>query len=281
MNFSAVSILVFLACSPCVFAQMPSAPDWSDAQQTEAFFRSQGTLATLIYPPSAREPNPVRVELGWREMLEMGRMLIGELNPREPEHLLSMSAPEQQRYLSELWPHAALVIWTIVNRNFYVSGGDANCTDFLHFMRAFSQPINPIWRRDGFQCRRGGQGYGTRACSSELLSRRDSISRRSWQGMSETVRMMAMSFFAGKLENPDPRVVDFARYRRTMCRHPGLELRHHIWSHGFCAVTDPNGISVQVVPGRWARVFPNPPVHIPALEAPQTWIRPGADSDEH
>ncbi len=262
--------------------------DWDDARAVQAALRNVGTLATLTYPPSARESVPVSVDLGWREILELNRMLIGEVVPRSVRTIDAMAPNERADYLEEYWNHAALVVWTVVNRNFHVTGGDADRFSFLKFMRGFSQPINPNWRRTGMFCRRGSPNFGgpardASACSEHLLSRRDGIYRRSWGQVPRMIRGLVLNFAAGRLPNPDPRVVDFAVHRRTMCDHPGSRLPrtriiHRIWDHGFCGVAAP-GIPVVVTPGEWARCLPDLPMRADPFEVSEESSVEASDSD--
>jgi len=64
----------------------------------------------------------------------------------------------------------AATLWTLTQR-WYMAR--ANYPSFGVFVRAFSQPVNPDWRRDGKFCRPGGQYNGKPNCSAAALATRD------------------------------------------------------------------------------------------------------------
>lgn len=66
----------------------------------------------------------------------------------------------------------------------------------------FSQPINPIWRRDGWKCKPGGPYYGDKRCSEDKLAYRDMIYRLPWEKLSATVRKAVEDFAVGALPPP-------------------------------------------------------------------------------
>jgi hypothetical protein len=60
--------------------------------------------------------------------------------------------------------------WTYVQR--LATPGFKTWT-MQRLVAAHSQPVNPIWRRDGEKCRPGGASHGTARCSEQALDRRD------------------------------------------------------------------------------------------------------------
>lgn len=82
---------------------------------------------------------------------------------------------------------------------------------FLEFPKAdsygqlwinFSQPVNPIWRRDGWKCKPGGPYYGKPECREELLAYRDKMYREPWERLSATIRKAVEDFARGALPPP-------------------------------------------------------------------------------
>jgi hypothetical protein len=61
------------------------------------------------------------------------------------------------------------VLWCMAQRFAYVRSWKT----LTELFRKFSQPINPIWRRDGSMCRQGGKWHGGSACVESKLKRRD------------------------------------------------------------------------------------------------------------
>ena len=81
---------------------------------------------------------------------------------------------------------------------------------FTSLLKAYSQPINPIWRRDGTRCRPGGPNHTRNNCSENRLRRRDRISTIEWHQIPENVRIITLAWAYGLLENPVPRAIEFA-----------------------------------------------------------------------
>lgn len=108
-------------------------------------------------------------------------------------------------------------------------------------IQAHSQPLNPIWRRDGAKCRApDGEWYdrcytsasGRRVCpcSDAALERRERCATLRWDQLAESVRETVTAFVAGVLPNPVPRSVDFAAGLRG---RTGAELVREIGSTQF------------------------------------------------
>jgi hypothetical protein len=94
---------------------------------------------------------------------------------------------------------AASYLWAIMNRCLLYSGADISYADMW---RAFSQPINPKWRRDGVFCLPGGKGYGAESCSEAKLARRDRINAMDWSDIPASVTRWVLDFQAGYLPSP-------------------------------------------------------------------------------
>jgi len=81
---------------------------------------------------------------------------------------------------------------------------------FGAFLQAYSQPINPKWRRDGEFCRPGGRYYGRDECSAVRLDRRDHAAHMTWDEVDADVVEAVQAFADGRLPNPVPKAVEFA-----------------------------------------------------------------------
>jgi hypothetical protein len=88
-------------------------------------------------------------------------------------------------------------------------------------IQAHSQPLNPIWRRDGSKCRAPDGEWYNRChttttgrqicpCGETALARRERCSTLRWEQLAPAVRETVTAFLAGTLPNPVPRAVDFA-----------------------------------------------------------------------
>lgn len=104
----------------------------------------------------------------------------------------------------------AAVLWTETQRFILLRGSYPN---FAQFVQAFSQPINPAWRRNGAFCRPDGQYASTDACSETRLQRRDVAASMSWSTLIERdpeLVTTVLQWANGLLPNPVPRVTNFA-----------------------------------------------------------------------
>lgn len=104
---------------------------------------------------------------------------------------------------------AADVLWTMTQA-YARSSTHALYPTFTKFIQAYSQPINPIWRRDGSKCRPGGPYHGRDNCSEVRLARRDIAATMPWSEIDAPIREIVEQWYAGDLRNPVPRAVDFA-----------------------------------------------------------------------
>jgi hypothetical protein len=118
------------------------------------------------------------------------------------------------------------VIWTYTQRYMLPAMRERFAT-LSALIQAHSQPVNPIWRRDGSKCRPGGAYFGTEHCSESRLARRDEAATMPWADARPEVRMRVEAWARGKLPNPVPRAVDFADptvARAFLERHPDAVL---------------------------------------------------------
>lgn len=99
----------------------------------------------------------------------------------------------------------AAVLWTMTQR--FALG---RWNTFTELIQAYSQPINPIWKRNGERCRPGGRYHGTEHCSEARLNRRDAISSKPWDRINPLIRTLVSQWGSGNLPNPVPRAVEFA-----------------------------------------------------------------------
>jgi len=108
-------------------------------------------------------------------------------------------------------------------------------------IQAHSQPLNPIWRRDGSKCRApdgewfdrcytSSSGREICPCSDAALERRERCATLRWDQLAESVRETVTAFVAGVLPNPVPRSVNFAAGLRG---RTGAELVREVGSTQF------------------------------------------------
>lgn len=92
--------------------------------------------------------------------------------------------------------------WTMMNRYLLVSGKWLTQNkSFTWFMRAFSQPINPMWASDGAFCALGGKYADSDLCRPALTAMRDKLQDLSIP-VASSVYKVANNFAEGKLPNP-------------------------------------------------------------------------------
>jgi hypothetical protein len=127
---------------------------------------------------------------------------------------------------------AKLVLWTMAQR----FAGLQRRGSFTRFIQAYSQPINPKWRRDGVCCAQGATGcparrsrnfYGEDDCSPRRLANRDRFASLPWDQLPAGVRRDVLAWAKAKVPNPAPHAVDFAAkslVQRKMTRNDTLKL---------------------------------------------------------
>jgi hypothetical protein len=94
-------------------------------------------------------------------------------------------------------------------------------------IKAHSQPVNPIWRRDGSKCRPGGSHHNHDYCAERRLVNRDRAATMSFSETRPEVQQKVNAWANGQLPNPVPRSVDFAApnvTRSFLGRNPGSRL---------------------------------------------------------
>ena len=126
------------------------------------------------------------------------------------------------------------VLWTLAQR--FVMQRRTYPT-YTAFVRAFSQPVNPAWARDGEFCRPGGPYRKTAYCEESKLARRDEAIHATWTdlaakdaGAVEDTLLWANA----ALPNPLPRATNFAAPDEAasyLARVPGAKLlaKRHNW----------------------------------------------------
>jgi len=111
--------------------------------------------------------------------------------------------------------HPDAVIWTYAQRFTQLRRARAGRLSLAQSIAEHSQPLDPRWRRDGLFCRPGGQYHRSeRYCGPDVLERRDRAARLQWMDLGEGPREAALKFVHGRLANPVPGAVDFARSNR-------------------------------------------------------------------
>lgn len=91
--------------------------------------------------------------------------------------------------------------------------------------RAFSQPINPMWRRGGLFCGIGGKYAGTEACSERRLQRRARIVDMSWLTLPVCIRDAVVAFAIGELPKPETGLEHRTRIS-NWASYPGVEIKY-------------------------------------------------------
>jgi hypothetical protein len=111
----------------------------------------------------------------------------------------------------------AAVLWSVATRHMTLPSLFRSGS-FTTTMRAFSQPINPIWAspaacRNGRGCCgsvTGSCGSVTGSCSPTKLQRRLRIRTKPWLALPLHVRVLVDNFVAGRVRNPIPGYNNFA-----------------------------------------------------------------------
>lgn len=118
----------------------------------------------------------------------------------------------------------AEVLWTLSQR--YATARQHYRT-FGDFVQAFSQPVNPAWRRDGSKCRPGGPFHASVHCSEDRLQRREHASSIGWWGLwrdHPEAAATTLQWASAQLANPVPRATNFAApsvAQGYLSDHPG------------------------------------------------------------
>lgn len=133
--------------------------------------------------------------------------------------------------------HAATA-WTYAQRMVM-----ARARSLKRMLQAHSQPINPIWRRDGSKCRPGGAYHGRDECSERRLAARDRAATMPWEDIRPEVRTLVVNFVTGQVPNNVPRAANFANAPVTqgyLSRNPAsrVVLREGNWYITEAATND-------------------------------------------
>lgn len=104
---------------------------------------------------------------------------------------------------------AADTLWTWTQR-YTLPNFRSRYPTLARLIQAHSQPVNPIWRRDGEKCRPGGPYHDHDYCSETRLRRRDEAATITFDALPATVREKTIRWAKAQLPNPVPRSVDFA-----------------------------------------------------------------------
>lgn len=133
--------------------------------------------------------------------------------------------------------HAATA-WTYAQRMVM-----ARARSLTRMLQAHSQPINPIWRRDGSKCRPGGSFHGRDECSERRLAARDRAATMPWEDIRPDVRTLVVKFVTGQVPNNVPRAANFANAPVTqgyLSRNPAsrVVLREGNWYITEAATND-------------------------------------------
>lgn len=99
----------------------------------------------------------------------------------------------------------AATAWTYLQRLAMARGASLK-----NLVQAHSQPVNPIWRRDGEKCRPGGPYNGRDECAPSRLATRDEAATLPWERIRPSVRDTVLKVVTARLPNPVPRAANFA-----------------------------------------------------------------------
>jgi hypothetical protein len=112
---------------------------------------------------------------------------------------------------------ASAILWTWLQRFMLWPGKEANGLGMKRWgklwkmIRSHSQPVNPIWRRDGSRCKPGGEYYGKKNCAEANLRWRDKMAYTPMSRTPIRMREYAERMAAGDLPNlGSDKFVDFA-----------------------------------------------------------------------
>lgn len=103
---------------------------------------------------------------------------------------------------------AEWMLWSIVQRTNIWS---FKSWEWQRFIQAYSQPINPIWTRNGSRCAKywadGYTGKVPDSCSQKRVDRRDRNIAMTWADTHATARKVVRELVTGELANVAPGVV--------------------------------------------------------------------------
>lgn len=174
-----------------------------------------------------------RYRLTWEDLLWCARMIEGECGAAQAAG-----------------NHGASILWCMASR--FAAVSRRRYPTFKGLCQGYSQPINPIWRRDGEKCRVGGSYHGRRECSEGALNTRERLSTKEWHEFSNGIQTMVHNWATAQVENPVPRAVHFAvprvvssgidRHARNGTANQGDSGWEFVWdSTGRSEITRENG----------------------------------------
>ena len=196
---------LILAVALSMFTQVSSAEEGTGIAAEIPALSELTDLGVLEYR-SAADPTVVagRIPLTANDVLWMARMLRGEAYGFGTTHY-------------------AMILYTVAQRLWYLPAYRTVGT-FTEFMRAFSQPINPRFIDvNSPYCDR----YRAQ-CSPSYIRRRLLIQNMAWEDIPAELRTMAIEFAHGRVANPVPLSIDFARaYGPRDCINKGTRVLLH------------------------------------------------------
>jgi hypothetical protein len=158
-----------------------------------------GAYRLVMYPfplwGAAIELNGNRYRMTNTDRLWMGRMVVGEAGESGWDDPATAAAKRRA---------GAAVLWSVATR--HMTKPSFRGWTLTQTMRAFSQPINPIWASPLAEgCLRSPS-----ACTPSRLERRLRITNAPWFSLPAGVRSLVNDFFRGNVENPVPGYNNFA-----------------------------------------------------------------------
>lgn len=182
-----------------------------------------GRLGTVVSDIA----NGWRYELTWDDMLWLARMLNAEPNAGAPKI----------EWDALLWHYAQRHAWRNEGNQRINSGPMRGYNSFTAAIRLHSQPLNPLWARDGRFCQPGGRGYGQDRCSERAFLRREQKTNIEWDDIREDIKVRLLQWARGDVDNPIPGYIDFAQYgTATSLRHlipnPSTGHGYQVWGRG-------------------------------------------------
>lgn len=96
--------------------------------------------------------------------------------------------------------HAVALLWTLTSRFLLHKWRDAWSDDFVTFVRAFSQPVNPRWQAGGDLA---NKNVTKKSGSPEALKRREWVCSLGMDSIPSQIVTAVIDFVIGKLERPD------------------------------------------------------------------------------
>ncbi len=163
----------------------------------------------------ARQVGPVRLVSGIATGPTGYTITIGQ----EEKTLLAQALMGEVSESASRWQNAATkrggaaVLWALLQLHMLWANGDGtvplrNYTNFRDLIRGYVQPINPLWSTAG----RGKCAQYPDRCTSDILARRRRIQAFTWATVPQAVRDLINDWVAGRVQNPIPGMVDYAKY---------------------------------------------------------------------